>query len=262
MLGPLESEPDRDLTQDGGTAASAEKRDLLTRLLGRLAHEIRNPLSSLGIHFQLLEEDLETLAPKARENLAARFEVIQGELHRLERIVSQFLRLAGPSALELETVEVPVLLRHVCRLLVAEAETREIQLTLDEAPGLPLIQADPVRLTQALVNLIINAIQAVQAKGQIQVSAAVVGEQFALEVKDTGPGIPEDKLNAIFDPYYTTKEEGHGLGLWIVQKIVAAHGGTLLARNRPQGGAAFVILLPKAGPPGADAPAERKHTAD
>jgi signal transduction histidine kinase len=244
MLRGVETEFEQAVKSDGTAGASAEKRDLLARLLGRLAHEIRNPLSSLDIHFQLLEEDLSALAPQAREQLSGRLEVIQGELHRLDRIVAQFLRLAGPSALEIETVDVSGVLRHVVQLLGAEAQCREIRLDLLDSHPLPLIQADPVRLTQALVNLVINAIQAVEHGGSIAVSASVVGEHLILEVSDTGPGIPESNLAAIFDPYYTTKKEGHGLGLWIAQQIVAAHSGTLLAKNRGEGGAAFAILLP------------------
>ena len=105
--------------------AAAEKRDLLARLLARLAHEIRNPLSSLDIHVQLLEEDLGALAPQMREQLTARLEIIHGELHRLESIVEHFLGLAGPSALDLEPVEIPKIVTHVCELLRPEAAARE-----------------------------------------------------------------------------------------------------------------------------------------
>ena len=92
--------------QDPSQLAAAEKRDLLARLLGRLAHEIRNPLSSLDIHVQLLEEDLTALAPQMREQLTPRLEIIHGELHRLEAIVERFLRLAGPAGVDLEPVEI------------------------------------------------------------------------------------------------------------------------------------------------------------
>ena len=105
------------LGQDASQLAAAEKRDLLARLLGRLAHEVRNPLSSLDIHFQLLEEDLASLAPQIREQLTSRMEIIHGELHRLEGIVERFLRLAGPSGVDLEPVEIGKILNHVCELL-------------------------------------------------------------------------------------------------------------------------------------------------
>ncbi len=234
------------LGQDPRQLAAAEKRDLLSRLLGRLAHEIRNPLSSLDIHVQLLEEDLAALAPQNREQLAARLEIIHGELHRLEGIVDRFLRLAGPSALDLEEVEVQALVTHVCELLRPEAAGREIEIVTRIEDSVPMLWADPVRLTQALLNLLINAIQAVERRGKIDVYAgpSAGGDSLALEVRDNGPGIPPEKLAAIFDPYFTTKPEGSGLGLWIAQQIAVAHGGSLQAANALGGGAVFTLLLP------------------
>ncbi len=244
MLWPVESILERALGQNGGQAAMTEKRDLLARLLGRLAHEIRNPLSSLDIHVQLLEEDLVTLAPHLRQQLTARLDIIQGELHRLESIVENFLRLSGPSALDLELVEIIKLVTHVCELLRPEAAAREIEIVASVQSGLPQVMADPVRLMQALLNLIINAMQAVERKGRIDVSGSVAGETLEVVVRDTGPGIPADKLASIFDPYFTTKAEGNGLGLWIAQQIVVAHGGALKAQNAPAAGALFTMTLP------------------
>jgi two-component system sensor histidine kinase HydH len=234
------------LGQNGGQSAVAEKRDLLARLLARLAHEIRNPLRSLDIHVQLLEEDLEALAPQVRQQLTARLEIIQGELHRLESIVENFLRLTSPSALDLEPVEMLKLVTHVCELLRPEAAAREIEIATCLEEGLPPVVADPVRLTQALLNLVINAMQAVERKGRIEVSVAVAGGALALAVRDTGPGIPPERLASIFDPYFTTKPEGSGLGLWIAQQIVTAHAGGLKAQNAPGGGAVFTLTLPLA----------------
>lgn len=231
------------LGQDDNQAV-AEKRDLLARLLGRLAHEIRNPLSSLDIHVQLLEEDLGEVAAPLRQQLTPRLEIIHGELHRLESIVENFLRLAGPSAVELGPVELPRVVTHVCELLRPEAAAREIAIGTRLAEGLPSIQADQVRLTQALMNLVINAMQAVERKGQIVVEAALAEGCAVLSVRDSGPGIPPDRQASIFDPYFTTKPEGHGLGLWIAQQIVTAHGGTIRAHNAPEGGAVFTVSLP------------------
>lgn len=236
----------RALGQDESQLAAAEKRDLLARLLKRLAHEIRNPLSSLDIHVQLLEEDLATLAPEARKPLASRLGIIHGELHRLESIVERFLRLAGPSALDLEPVEVHNLIAHVCNLLRAEAATRQIEIVTRTEGVLPVVQADPLRLTQALMNLVINAVQAVERNGRVEVSAAPssANDTLLLRVQDSGPGIPADKPTEIFDPYYSTKPEGNGLGLWIAQQIAVAHGGSLTAENAPAGGAVFTLTLP------------------
>jgi signal transduction histidine kinase len=232
------------LGADGRLSAAAEKRDFLARMLSRVAHEIRNPLSSLDIHVQLLEEDLGALAPETRQQLTTRLDIIHGELHRLESIVESFLRLAGPSALDLGPVDVLKTITHVCELLRPEAAARKIEIQASVEPGLPPILADPVRLTQALLNLEINAMQAVERDGRIEVAAAVAGDLLSVVVKDSGPGIPAEKLASIFEPYFTTKPEGSGLGLWIAQQIVTAHGGSLKAQNAAGGGAVFTLTLP------------------
>ena len=244
MLLPVESILAKALGQDATQLAAAEKRDLLARLLGRLAHEIRNPLSSLDIHVQLLEEDLTELTPQLREHLTPRLEIIHGELHRLEGIVERFLRLAGPAGVDLEPIEVRKILTHVCELLRPEAASRHIEISSRVEDSLPRVMADPVRLTQALLNLAINAIQAVERKGRIKVSAEVADGMVCVIVSDNGPGIPPEKLASIFDPYFTTKAEGTGLGLWIAQQIATAHGGGLTAQNGPGGGAVLTMRLP------------------
>ncbi len=232
------------LDQDATHLPATEKGDLLARLLKRLAHEIRNPLSSLGVHFQLLEEDLRALSPQARTQLASRLGIIHGELHRLDSIVERFLKLAGPSALELEPVEINKIVTHVCELLRPEASARKIEILTEVEPDLPLVTVDSVRLTQALLNIIINGIQAISGQGRVKVSAAKSGGKFWLRVQDTGPGIPAENLGDIFDPYFTTKADGNGLGLWIAQQIAVAHGGDLRAENFPAGGAVFTLTLP------------------
>ncbi len=238
---PPDTTPD-----DPAQTAAAEKRDLLARLLGRLAHEIRNPLSSLDIHVQLLQEDLAALPKEANESAAARLGIIRGELHRLERIVERFLRLAGPSEIDPEPASLGAMIKQVADLLRPEAESRGIFL-VTRIGTLPQVMADPVRLLQALLNVVINAMQAVARNGRVEIAASVVGHSVVVQVMDTGHGIPSDKLGSVFDLYFTTKEEGHGLGLWIAQQIVTAHKGKLEAHNRPEGGAVFTMSLPMAG---------------
>ncbi len=204
------------LGQDLNKLAAQEKQLLLSRLLARLAHEIRNPLSSLDIHVQLLEEDL-AQAPSQ-----------------------------GPSSLDLHEVELAKVAFHVCELLRPEAASRGIEIVMDVPESLPTLRADPVQLTQALVNLVINAIQAVEGNGRVEVSAHAdtENELVAIEICDTGPGIPSEKQSAIFEPFFTTKTEGSGLGLWIVQQIITAHGGTVFVANAPDRGAIVTMHLP------------------
>jgi two-component system sensor histidine kinase HydH len=234
------------LGQDVSKLAAQEKRLLLSRLLARFAHEVRNPLSSLDIHVQLLEEDLTQATSQIREKSASRFEIIHGELHRLENIVKHFLSLAGPSSLDLHPVEVPKIVSHVCGLLRPEAAARDIDISMNVPDSLPPVTADASQLTQALVNLVINAIQAVERHGRVEVSGGVDEKQgvLTIAVRDTGPGISADKKSSIFEPFFTTKSEGSGLGLWIVQQIITAHGGLVEASNAPEGGAVFAVHLP------------------
>jgi len=234
------------LGQDVSKLAAQEKRLLLSRLLARFAHEVRNPLSSLDIHVQLLEEDLAIAAPQVKEKTASRFEIIHGELHRLENVVKHFLSLARPSSLDLHPVEVAKVVGHVCELLRPEAAARGIEIAMKLPDTLPQMAADSAQLTQALVNLVINAIQAVERNGRVEVSAGTdeKAEVLSIEVHDTGPGISSDNQSAIFEPFFTTKAEGSGLGLWIVQQIITAHGGVVGVSNAPCGGAVFAVHLP------------------
>ncbi len=234
------------LGQDVSKLAAQEKRILLTRLLARFAHEVRNPLSSLDIHVQLLEEDLQEATPSVREKTVSRFEIIHGELHRLENIVKHFLSLAGPSSLELHPIDIDKVVNHVCELLRPEAAARHIEILIRIADGLPSVVADAAQLTQALVNLVINAIQAVEEKGRVEVAASLDarGQRLSITVRDSGPGIPAGRQSAIFEPFFTTKSEGSGLGLWIVQQIITAHDGEVGVVSVPGDGAVFTLQLP------------------
>lgn len=234
------------LGQDVTQLAAEEKQRLLSRLLARLAHEIRNPLSSLAIHVQLLEEDMAQAGPPLRTQTAGRFEIIRSELHRLENLMRQFLSLAAPSSVDLQTIDGADVVRYVCELLRPEATERGIELVTNIPDGLPALTADPGQLKQALINLIINAIQAVGPNGRIEVSlrADQKAGTFLLQVRDNGPGVPGEKRSAIFEPFFTTKSEGSGLGLWIVQQIATAHGGIIAVEDAQDRGAAFTLQLP------------------
>jgi two-component system sensor histidine kinase HydH len=236
------------LGQDAAQLAPEEKRLLLSRLLARLAHEVRNPLSSLDVHVQLLQEDLEQVDAKQRAPASSRLEIIRGELNRLESIVEHFLKLTGPASLDLEPVNVRQICEHVHRLVLPEAAEHKIKLALQAGDALPVLQADGGQLTQAVLNLVLNALQAVKAGGQVAIRAAMAGDRtMAIEVSDNGPGVPEEHRASIFDPFFTTKKNGTGLGLWITQQIVLAHGGKIQVSAAPAGGALFVIQLPVGG---------------
>lgn len=234
--------------------AVQEKQLLLSRLLARLAHEIRNPLSSLDIHVQLLEEDVAHTPPEVRERSAGRFRIIRAELERLNNLVKRFLTLAGRSAVQPRPVDAVKVTEHVCALIRPEAAAHGIEIACRVPDALPGVVADPDQLTQALLNLLLNAVQAVGRDGRVDVTAEVdsAADQMCIEVADSGPGIDPNDEAALFEPFYTTKEDGSGLGLWIVRQIAVAHGGSVRAANRPVGGAVFTLTLPLHGP-------ERSH---
>jgi two-component system sensor histidine kinase HydH len=234
------------LGRNASQLAAAEKQRLLSRLLARLAHEIRNPLGSLDVHVQLLEEDLAQVTPPLSSKITGRLGIIRTELRRLDNIVRQYLNLAGPSSLNLESVNVADALQHVCSLLGPDAAAREIELVVTRTDSLPPLWADAGQLSQALVNLVINAIQAVEHRGRVGILARLDESStgICIEVRDSGRGVDPEKRLVIFEPFFTTKSEGSGLGLWIVQQIALAHGGTIAAANGPDGGAVFTLRLP------------------
>lgn len=238
---------------DASQLATEERRRLLSRMLSRLAHEVRNPLSSLDIHVQLLTEDLGGLPAPPPAKVLERLEIIRHEVSRLDGIVRQFLTLAGPSPVNLQPVDVRELLRHVSRVLAPDAESRRIAIAVDVAPVVAEFWADPAQLTQAFVNLLLNAFQAIEHDGRVEVTLVPEGEDVVrIDVRDTGTGILPEHLLAIFEPFFTTKSDGSGLGLWIVQQIVTAHRGSVTAANHPERGAVVTLRLPRrstTGPP-------------
>lgn len=237
---------------DTSQLAVNERQRLLSRLLSQLAHEIRNPLGSLGVHVQLLEEDLGRVSPPVAPQISGRLTVIRTELNRLDGVVRQFLRLAKPSVINARPIEIAATLRQVRGLLEAEATARGIDLVTKIPNNLPPVSADSDQLIQAIVNLVINAIQAVDRNGRVEIEARVEEppDWLCLEVRDTGPGIDLRQPTTIFEPFFTTKAEGSGLGLWIAQQIAFAHGGTISATNLPAGGALFTLRLPLPAQPG------------
>ncbi len=234
------------LGQDVSKLAAQEKQLLLSRLLANLAHEIRNPLSSLDIHVQLLAEDLEQTAPEVRRKVGHRLDVIRGELHRLETVVRHFISLARPSSLDVQAVDLGAIARHVAELLGPEAAERGIELVTRVDAAVPVLQADPTRLTQALLNVVINALQAVERDGRVEIDVTLdpEGRHAVMSVSDSGPGLPAEARATILEPFYTTRKDGAGLGLWIVQQIVLAHQGEILLGEATGGGGKVGIALP------------------
>jgi PAS domain S-box-containing protein len=253
-------------------AIESERIQALTLLAASVAHEIGNPLNALHIHLQLMDRELKKFGSLAREaspgtgttggrkkirpesagsdalETAQRLEkyltVSKGEIARLDYIVTQFLQAIRPSAPQLRLATLNDVVRETLELLRPELENRGITIKERLARQLPASPMDPAQIKQALVNLIKNAIQAMTKGGVLTVQTDPGVDGVVVSVGDTGGGIPQEQINRIFEPFYTTKKKGTGLGLMIVQRIVRDHNGRMDLESHVGKGTVFRIWLP------------------
>lgn len=220
-----------------------DKLVALGHLAAGVAHEIRNPLSSIK---GLAKYFAERTPPGGEAYELA--QVMAKEADRLNRVVSELLELVRPAHLKWQPVDLNEVIGHSLQLVSQDALARDITLQFTAQPSLCRIQADPDRLNQVLLNLYLNAIQAIGHEGAITVSVAECGDgRVRLSVTDSGKGMTAEQLQAIFTPYFTTKADGTGLGLAVVQNIVEQHGGTIHVESMPGKGAVFTLYLPVNG---------------
>ena len=252
-------------------AIESERVQALTLLAASVAHEIGNPLNALHIHVQLMERELRKLKAVSTERgsgfraevrggrqneradgeageIAQKMEqfvaVAKGEINRLDYIVTQFLQAIRPSAPQLRPAALNEVVQKTLELLEPELENRGLVVKCRLARQLPLTPIDPTQIQQVLVNLIKNAMQAMTKGGTLTLQTGEGSDGVWVSVTDTGGGIPEEQLNRIFEPFYTTKKKGSGLGLMIVQRIVRAHGGRIELESQVGRGTTFRIWLP------------------
>lgn len=224
--------------------------EVLTTLTAGLAHEIRNPLNSLSIHATLVRDQLKQPGKGGgaeTERLRRSADILLEEIARLKRIVDQFLLAARPMKPDRRPTRLDDILEHAVELLAPECESRHIILTAHTDPDLPPIPLDREQLVQVILNLAKNAIEAIApdtTEGRVELRAHLENDHILIEVADNGIGIVERDREKIFEPYYSTKESGSGLGLMVVWRIVKAHGGAIAVDSRPGEGTTFSIALP------------------
>lgn len=216
----------------------AERLYALGQLSAGLAHEIRNPLASIAGAVGILRRG-RTSEGKQAECL----EILQKECYRLNRLLTSFLDFARPRSLNFQTIEVESVFDSVLGLAQHAVDGAAITLKRQVPPQLAL-DCDPEQLKQVLLNLVINAIQAMPNGGDVVMSASAEANQAILEVRDQGCGVSEQEMEHLYDPFFTTKENGTGLGLPVAHQIVAQLGGVLAARNNADGGMTFSVQLP------------------
>ena len=228
-----------ELQQNFERMKRTERLYALGQLSAGLAHEIRNPLASIeGAAAFLLRE------PPSEERRVEFLVIIQKECRRLNRLLTNFLNFAKPAAPEYRTVALEQLIDSVIALAEHGVRRDQISLRKELPANLPAVECDPEQLTQVLLNLTINSIQAMPEGGEIVLGAHQHGPTIAIEVRDQGFGVSEQDMERIFDPFFTTKETGTGLGLPVAHQIVMHQGGILSAVRNPDKGMTFTLELP------------------
>ncbi|HUU83411.1 MAG TPA: ATP-binding protein [Phycisphaerae bacterium] len=217
-----------------------ERLAALGEMAAGVAHEVRNPLGGIQLFASLLERDLAD-RPKLRE-LAAK---ISKGVRTLDAIVGDILVFAGQGEARLEPVSLAAVLSETLDLVAPQRRARDARIHVDTEQFQVAVEGHAGQLQRALLNLVFNALDAAGEGGNVWITCREdpADEAVYVEVADDGPGVPPDMAQRIFNPFFTRKDHGTGLGLAIVHRVAEAHGGGVRVRNRPEGGAAFVLSL-------------------
>jgi signal transduction histidine kinase len=220
------------------------KFGVITNLASSISHEIKNPLSAMALHAEILEGQFRKMEIKQKTKVLKSIETLQSESRRLNRIIQQFLALARPSKLDLNLIKLNKIVEDVLELVHQQAQEIGVLIASDIDPLIGVIYGDEDQLKQVLLNLILNAFAATDAGGRVEVSTRSEHEKVIIQVKDTGRGIPEGVRNKIFDLYFTTKKDGGGIGLAVCQNIIKVHDGRIDFESVEGEGTIFTIILP------------------
>ncbi len=213
----------------------AESLASLTTMVAGVAHEIKNPLGAMGIYIQLMKRELETAGTLSDDPGLSYVSVLEDELNRLNKTVVDFLFAVRPITLELELVDPRDVCDEVLNFLQPELEKEHIRIRKRYGKNLPSIELDVRLFKHLLLNILQNSIAAIESPRLITVTTEVKGQEYRLIISDTGKGISSDVIDKIFEPYYTTKDTGTGLGLTMVYKIVQEHGGNISVDSSTRG---------------------------
>jgi two-component system, sporulation sensor kinase E len=239
----------RDITQNRRVTQETietERFSALTLLAAGVAHEIGNPLNSLDIHLQLMQRRIKKLPAKTREEFSESIQIARQEVARLDHIITQFLRAIGPQPLSTRLEDVNEVVEESVAFLDAELKNRDILVELELERSLVPMEIDRDQIKQALYNVIRNALQAMKSGGILRIRSGADETHQFISISDTGGGISPENISRVFEPYFTTKSDGSGLGLLIVRRIVRAHGGEVIIESQQNRGLTLTIRLPRA----------------
>jgi len=237
----------RDITESRRSAQQtleSERLNALTLLAAGVAHEIGNPLNSLHIHLQLMERKVRKLKGEARQELQESIDVARAEIGRLDSIVTQFLRAIRPSKPQLHPESVNAIVNEAVRFFAPEIQDRDVVVEQELRSDLPLLQLDRDQIKQAFYNVIKNSFEAMKRRGILRIRTDMDDTHVLISFIDTGGGMSPENLSRVFEPYFTTKSSGTGLGLLIVRRIVREHGGELSIESSQGKGLTLTIRLP------------------
>ncbi len=223
-----------------------ERINSIVRLAAGVAHELGNPLNSLTIHLQLIERKLKKMASgKEGEKLVDSLQVCQGEVQRLDGIITHFLEAVRPQKPELNNLDLIEIVEEVLHVQEAELMDRQLDVNVAVPETLPHILGDQGQIKQVFFNVIKNAMEAMQPGGKLNIHTRCDDDFVYMQFIDTGSGISEKELSRVFQAYYTTKKEGHGLGMMIVQRIIRDHGGQIGVESCKGTGTVITLQFPQ-----------------
>lgn len=234
----------KDLDQSRADMVRASKLAVLGELAAVMAHEIRTPIGILRSSAQMLSRE-PNLSTEARELTS----FVESETERLNRLVSTLLDSARPPAPRFQQTDIHTIIGHSIDMLAGQTEKKHIAIIKQLESKQPFVQADIEQITQVLLNLVLNALQILPEGGKVVITTRDQADRLIIEIADDGPGIAPEEIGRVFDPFFTKREGGVGLGLAVVQQIVAAHGGEIHAGSSELGGALFTIVLPRKDKP-------------
>ena len=237
----------RDITESRRSAQEtieSERLNALTLLAAGVAHEIGNPLNSLHIHLQLMERKVRELDDNSKAELQDSIDVARSEIGRLDSIVTQFLRAIRPSRPQLHPESINVIVEEAVRFFAPEIRDRDVVVEQELRSDLPLLQVDRDQMKQAFYNVIKNSLEAMKRRGILRIHTDMDDKHVLISFIDSGGGMSSEDLSRVFEPYFTTKPSGTGLGLLIVRRIVREHGGELSIESGQGKGLTLTIRLP------------------